>query len=62
MDTANVDIKVIGTYEGEAAQSPMLSKEEQAKFMLDKYKKLINEWGSYLLPLPLLFTINYYNK
>ena len=41
MDTANVDIKVIGAYEGEAGQSPTLSKEEMAKVMLDKYKKLM---------------------
>jgi len=41
MDTANVDIKVVGTYENEAASSPSLSNEEQVKFMLDKYKKLI---------------------
>jgi len=41
MDTANVDIKVLGKYENEAASSPALSNEEQVKFMLDKYKKLI---------------------
>jgi len=41
MDTANVDIKVVGTYENEAASSPSLSNEEQVKYMLDKYKKLI---------------------
>lgn len=41
MDTANVDIKVVGKYESEAASSPSLSSEEQVKFMLDKYKKLI---------------------
>ena len=40
MDTANVDIKVVGKYENEAA-SPSLSQEEQVKFMLDKYKKLV---------------------
>ena len=38
MDTANVDIKVIGKYEGEQTQ-PALSKEEQAKLLLSKYKK-----------------------
>jgi replicative DNA helicase len=41
MDPANVDIKVLGTYENDAASSPALSNEEQVKFMLDKYKKLI---------------------
>ena len=41
MDTANVDIKVLGKYENEAASSPTLSNEEQVKFMLDKYKKLV---------------------
>ena len=41
MDTANVDIKVVGRYEGQEASSPALSNEEQIKFMLDKYKKLI---------------------
>ena len=41
MDTANVDIKVLGRYEGDAAQSPALTNEEQVKSMLDKYKKLI---------------------
>jgi len=39
MDTANVDIKVLGTYEGEEAQTPALSPEEMAKAMLEKYKK-----------------------
>ena len=43
MDTANVDIKVVGNYEGSASSSPTLSNEEQIKFMLDKYKKLIKE-------------------
>ena len=41
MDPANVDIKVLGTYDSDAASSPALSNEEQIKFMLDKYKKLI---------------------
>jgi len=41
MDPANVDIKVLGKYENDAASSPALSNEEQVKFMLDKYKKLI---------------------
>lgn len=41
MDTANVDIKVVGKYENDAASTPALSNEEQVKFMLDKYKKLI---------------------
>ena len=41
MDPANVDIKVLGTYESDASSSPALSNEEQVKFMLDKYKKLI---------------------
>jgi replicative DNA helicase len=41
MDTANVDIKVVGKYENDAASSPALSQEEQVKFMLDKYKKLV---------------------
>ena len=41
MDTANVDIKVVGKYENDAASSPSLSQEEQVKFMLDKYKKLV---------------------
>ena len=40
MDTANVDIKVVGKYENEAA-TPSLSQEEQLKSMLDKYKKLV---------------------
>ena len=39
MDTANVDIKVLGKHEGEEAQSPTLSPEEMAKAMLEKYKK-----------------------
>jgi hypothetical protein len=38
MDTANVDIKVLGEYEGNQTQ-PALSKEEQAKLLLSKYKK-----------------------
>ena len=41
MDTANVDIKVLGKYENDEAATPSLSNEEQVKFMLDKYKKLI---------------------
>ena len=41
MDPANVDIKVLGKYENDAASTPALSNEEQVKFMLDKYKKLI---------------------
>jgi hypothetical protein len=41
MDPANVDIKVIGAYDAEEASTPALSKEEQVKFMLDKYKKLV---------------------
>ena len=43
MDTANVDIKVVGNYESSDSSSPALSNEEQIKFMLDKYKKLIKE-------------------
>tara|TARA_R110002020_G_scaffold73742_8_gene189180 strand:- start:2212 stop:3594 length:1383 start_codon:yes stop_codon:yes gene_type:complete len=46
MDTANVDIKVVGKYENEAHSSPSLSNEEQVKFMLDKYKKLIKQKGT----------------
>jgi len=41
MDTANVDIKVIGKHEAEEELTPGLSQEEQVKFMLNKYKKLI---------------------
>jgi len=40
MDPANVDIKVLGTYDSDAS-SPALSNEEKLKFMLDKYNKLI---------------------
>ena len=46
MDTANVDIKIVGKYENEAHSSPSLSNEEQVKFMLDKYKKLIKQKGT----------------
>tara|TARA_R110002020_G_scaffold409912_3_gene619695 strand:+ start:842 stop:2221 length:1380 start_codon:yes stop_codon:yes gene_type:complete len=46
MDTANVDIKVVGKYENDEASSPSLSNEEQVKFMLDKYKKLIKQKGN----------------
>jgi hypothetical protein len=40
MDTANIDIKVL---EGmiPKATGPSLSQEEQQKFMLNKYKKLM---------------------
>ena len=41
MDPANVDIKVLGRQEADdGATSPALSKEEQLKFLLDKYNKL----------------------
>ena len=40
MDTSNVDIKVIEEHKGENSQ-PTLSKEEQSKYLLDKYKKLM---------------------
>jgi replicative DNA helicase len=42
MDPANVDIKVLGRQEtDDGATSPALSKEEQLKFLLDKYNKLV---------------------
>ena len=41
MDTANIDIKVLEKYNPEESLSPTLSKDEQQKFMLKKYKELI---------------------
>jgi len=41
MDTANVDIKVIGKYEAEEYTSPTLTKEEEVKVLFNKYKKLV---------------------
>tara|TARA_R100001594_G_scaffold150575_1_gene212456 strand:- start:346 stop:1722 length:1377 start_codon:yes stop_codon:yes gene_type:complete len=41
MDTANIDIKVLDRYEPQEMTGPALSQEEQQKFMLDKYKKLM---------------------
>ena len=42
MDPANVDIKVLGRQEAnDGATSPALTKEEQLKFLLDKYNKLV---------------------
>jgi len=41
MDPANVDIKVLETYEKDESSRPSLSNEEQVKVMLEKYKKLI---------------------
>jgi len=41
MDTANIDIKVLSRYDPDTAPSPSLSQEEQQKFMLNKYKKLM---------------------
>lgn len=42
MDTANVDIKVLDRYEpGDKNSQPAMSNQEQQKFLLDKYMKLI---------------------
>jgi len=41
MDTANIDIKILSRYDPDSAPSPSLSQEEQQKFMLNKYKKLM---------------------
>ena len=41
MDTANVDIKVLSTYDKEKVTGPSLSQEEQTKFLFDQYKKLM---------------------
>jgi len=41
MDTANIDIKILEKYSSEDHMSPSLSKDEQQKFMYDKYKKLM---------------------
>ena len=41
MDTANIDIKVLERYDPDQATGPALSQEEQQKFMLNKYKKLM---------------------
>ena len=41
MDTANVDIKVLSTYDKEKGTGPSLSQEEQTKFLFDQYKKLM---------------------
>jgi replicative DNA helicase len=41
MDTANVDIKVLSTYEKDDPKGPSLSQEESAKFLLEQYKKLM---------------------
>ena len=41
MDTANIDIKVLERYAPGESISPSLSEEEQQKFMLSKYKKLM---------------------
>jgi replicative DNA helicase len=41
MDTANIDIKILDRYTQEESRTPQLSKEEQANYLLDKYKKLV---------------------
>ena len=41
MDTANIDIKILDRYSQEESRTPQLSKEEQANYLLDKYKKLV---------------------
>ena len=41
MDTANIDIKIVDRYDPDSAPNPTLSQEEQQKFMLNKYKKLM---------------------
>jgi len=42
MDTANVDIKVLDRYEpGDKNSQPAMSNQEQQKFLLDKYMKLV---------------------
>ena len=41
MDTANIDIKVLERYDPDQHSGPSLSQEEQQKFMLNKYKKLM---------------------
>ena len=41
MDTANIDIKILETYNQDQSLSPTLSKDEQQKLMLRKYKELI---------------------
>jgi replicative DNA helicase len=41
MDTSNIDIKILEAYNQEESLSPTLSKDEQQKFMLRKYKELI---------------------
>jgi replicative DNA helicase len=41
MDTTNIDIKILEKYSSEDHMSPSLSKDEQQKFMYDKYKKLM---------------------
>ena len=41
MDTSNIDIKILEAYNQEESLSPTLSKDEQQKFMLRKYKELV---------------------
>ena len=41
MDTSNIDIKLVSRYDPDESPKPTLSQEEQQKFMLDKYKKLM---------------------